>query len=1602
MDDRCTVASSSRHEDYCRNPESFAKQRPRQAAQHMKAFLESRNQASLGAYALLPSLLKEHHGIEETVLAGGYGYRQILELVQNGADAILEAQGDERSSSHGNRIHVVVRDSRLYVANTGAPLSQDGLGALLSSHSSPKRGNQIGRFGLGFKSLLRLGGRIDLFTQSSGGIRFDPERCRQELSVSFSAPEAPGLRLAWPMEEGARRGDSVLDQLAWAETIVRVEVQADEILEHLRQEIQTFPPEFLLFFPVPTVLVLDDGEKSAREIRTEPAGGDQLLHDRLEVSRWRVATREVSVTDARAIADATHIHARRSVPLAWAVPLEGRREEAGRFWAFFPTHTPTSLPGILNAPWKLNSDRNAIIGGEWNTALMVEAARLVADTLPSLTTTADPARPLDSFPRQLERKDDEAAPLVNALWDRLESAAVIPDVGGALRSARDLYRHPRDNAELARQWQALAGTDALASVVHPSCLERQRSSRLNALAERLRNDDALDSRLPNLRKFDAISWFNVAASRDAPRAIQVLDLAEAYANDCKPPEWHTVRPTLAIVPSQDGQLVTADRAVFVPAGMHVPDRATVDSSLAENAEAKRILTDVMKVKALDDSVWESVLRGSMNVPRLPAQNCDVGWKAFWEKLRLAPQAVRMRFVAHNSSRIHVRRRDGTWVLADAVLLPGSLVSADDTSSNQRVLVDQSVHGRDQPLLEALGVREFPEGNIGPGSYSDVVGASSGLNGWLESCRDTYKRAHQNSALPDYLKPTGLSMPRGWAFLTGLVGVPNARLADRFLARIVQGEFSDRLTFGHSTVGHYPKIEVSHPLPWLLLKHGRVRIGDETIRLAAIAARRHEAALAQMTGWERLKPAIERLTVAGGSDAPSEADTRAMWSALIKALATPSALANDDLRELWKGAGKDGIVPDTLSVEAGEIALSQVFVTGSPDLARRARTTERVVVTLDESALDLWLQRGARNLSQLIKPECDSETGLADLLISAIPDLADVLDTSARTIARCQPVSGLKLRVAEEVEPVACMMWENALLLDTVQLARLSRAQRLQRLINEVAAAGWLNCSPAEALHRLGDALVDQLRDEVARGGSLAERLLRAVGGRHEPLLEALGGLRDLDVVQQCTALELAGLTLAQLGPTTLSALRETLEAEGLKPPARWNTSQARTFVTSIGFPEAFAASPETRREAEEYISGPIELPPLHDFQQEVLEGIRALIAGGTARRRAVVSLPTGGGKTRVTVEAAVHLVLIPEGRRRGVIWVAQTDELCEQAVQAFRQVWVNVGAQRTDLRIVRLWGSNPNPSVKEPDKPVVIVASIQTLNSRMGSDSLAWLQEPGLVVVDECHHAITPSYTNLLRWLDAEAPRPGAPVKNEPPIIGLSATPFRMDDDESQRLAKRFDGRWFPADQESLHSRLRLQGVLANADYEPLESGTGLQQAELDRLSQLPDRWEGLNFENILEAINQRLAGDSQRNQRLLEFIQQSSERSILFFANSVQHAEEMSARLNLAGLPAAAVSGSSPSVARRHFLDRFQTGDIRVLCNHSVLTTGFDAPKTDMVLIARQVFSPVRYMQIVGRGLRGEKNGGTARCHIVTVIDNLGRFQDRHPYQYCQRYFQR
>lgn len=1568
----------------------------------MQQFLRKHTEGLLAAYEALPSLLREHHGIEQTVLAGGYGYRQVLELVQNGADAILEAAQQPTAAREDDRVHVLLRGSRLYVANTGAPLTTEGVEALLGSNSSPKRGNQIGRFGLGFKSLLALNGTIDIFSRTAGAIRFDPERCRRELSARFGVEHAPRLRLAWPVDATEAGLDDELARLDWAETIIRVDVGAAGTLDHLRHEMLSFPAEFLLFFPVQAQLLLDDGSSEARNLDAVPDGPDLVLHDGPETSRWRVARKDVHVRDERALEDATHIHARDSVPLVWAMPLDAKREEAGRFWAFFPTKTPTYVRGILNAPWKLNSDRNAIIGGEWNTALMKEAADLIAGTLPSLQVAEDAARPLDAFPRQIERRDEDAAPLVEALWQAIEGAAVIPDAEGVLRVASKLWRPPRDSGDLACRWQALAGPATAARFVHPACLERIRISRLATLADRLKGT-LTDTNEPGLRKCSAESWFAVVASVDAGKAAEVLRLAEAFAADCRQADWDAVRGALEIVPGKDGRLLKPASVVIGPQDAELPGMTTVAAALQTDPESLRILTNVLRVRSLDESVWGVLLAERLRtVPRYVwLDGHSRAWEAFWSLFRQAPVAGRDRFLATHREAVRVRRRDGTWAPPDCTLMPGALVTADDATDNRDTLIDPTFHEADSALLASLGVRGVPEGDRGPAAFREIAGDASTLIEWRNRCRDAYKSTYASSASRDYLEPAKFAMPRGVDLLAELSGMANARLTRRYLERLAHGEFQQPLSFGHSTVQRYETLKVSHPLPWMLLRHGEVAIGSRCVSLSAIVARRRAGGLACIARWaDDIGPVAEVLAGTLPDVTPSREEIAAVWVALMCTVTTPGAAEEATVKGLWASAAADGVVPETLPGRSGMVPLRDVFVTSSQDMARRGRRGPRPVYLLDEAARRAWVDAGARDLAGAVQPGWSDTAGPDAMLTVVAPELAAVLRNGGQDVGRGQAVTGLTLRLEDEVDAVPCLLWDGMLLLDLEQLRRLPRAERLRLMVGEAAAAGWLTCEPQDALVRLGDRHVDELREAVARRDGLAERLLQAVGGRRDPLVEVLGELGTLDVVNACGASSLAELVLSQLGPVALVSLRAVLEEEGLKPPARWNTAEARAFVSAIGFPENFAVAPETRRDAEEFVSGPVDLPPLHDFQEEVLAGIAQLIAMGEGRRRAVVSLPTGGGKTRVSVEAAVRLVLAPKGPRRCVIWVAQTDELCEQAVQAFRQVWVNLGARDTDLRIVRLWGGNPNPAPPDHGKPVAVVASIQTLNYRIGEGDLAWLQQPGLVVVDECHYAITPSYTNLLRWLDAEAPRAGAPAKDEPPIIGLSATPFRTDDDESRRLARRFDSRWFPADQEALHGRLQAQGVLARAEYEALRSGSRLLDEEIDRLSRLPENWEGLDFEKALEAINQRLGADVGRNEQIVEFLRTSDGRSILFFANSVSHALEMAARLTLEGIPAAAVRGATPASARRHFLDGFQAGDIRVLCNHSVLTTGFDAPRTDMVLIARQVFSPVRYMQMVGRGLRGERNGGTARCRIVTVLDNLGRFDNRHPYHYCRQHF--
>ncbi len=73
--------------------------------------------------------------------------------------------------------------------------------------------------------------------------------------------------------------------------------------------------------------------------------------------------------------------------------------------------------------------------------------------------------------------------------------------------------------------------------------------------------------------------------------------------------------------------------------------------------------------------------------------------------------------------------------------------------------------------------------------------------------------------------------------------------------------------------------------------------------------------------------------------------------------------------------------------------------------------------------------------------------------------------------------------------------------------------------------------------------------------------------------------------------------------------------------------------------------------------------------------------------------------------------------------------------------------------------------------------------------------------------------------------------------------------------------------------------------------------------------------------------------------------------------------------------------------MEEFRRGEINVLVNCRLLAEGFDAPKTRAIIVARPVYSPNLYFQMIGRGLRGVKNGGDDRCLILNVQDNIENF---------------
>ncbi|MCK9250717.1 MAG: DEAD/DEAH box helicase family protein [Solirubrobacteraceae bacterium] len=1511
--------------------------------------IEQFNRRCLAAYVENPALVEEHANAERNHADGGYGRRQVWELVQNGADVMLGDPG---------RVEVVLTEEHLYCANQGQPLTFEGADSILSANRSTKHGTEIGRFGLGFKSVLGVTDRPEIYSRT-GSLGFDPDFARDSIrSVLPEVVEVPILRIGRTLDVAeATSGDPILRDLAeWATTVVRLPLTAGRG-SWLQSDLATFPAQFLVFSPHISELVLDNRIRGSRRSVTLERVDDHvhLLREGGETDEWRVFETEFRPS-LKAARDGGQVADRQTIHLQWAVPVKSRQRTGG-LWAYFPTLEETTLSGVLNAPWKLNDDRTRVIEGPFNTAILERACDLVLENLEALVVRDDPGSVLDIMPaRGREDRNWADAFITQRLNDQAAHHPSIPDQTGRLMPPDSLTLHPGGLPDKAlKMWSRIKTrpTDWAHPSVDASTTRRSRAERFI--------DASADGRTATVGQW--LSALVPAPPAEGPplqaSGFAILVAAETVKDRAF---LDRVRATPFVVDALGELAAPAD--VVLPAERSTLSSAVrlVHPALARHEKARPAL-EALEIQQVDASLEFEWFLGTFR-----PNSSGADWDGFWEfASRMAPNdVIRLLDKATvGASQIRVRVTSGQFTRLPMTLLPGPIASPDVVPE---VTIDVAFHGQHLDLLRQLGAVTSP--SAGGASRSEPA-----MRDFLERTRRIYieKVGAKGRLDAGRIDISTRNVAGPMSALSRLDEQGKVRFTKALLE--AQGDFAPvEVTYANN---RYPAITVEHPVVDIVRRHGLQDTGSTTVGSTSWVG-------PELRTWRRLLPvanipaaAAEALKLPRALEELSDAQWREAY-ALIPETGDVTLAQRFYVEAARRGAPRPAQLLTAGDGGPVEVDVSFVRATASRKTASVLRAGGRAVLEVGESDVDALVEgwgvlRGDDEVAtSVVAIESGSRIALVDLFPALRPMLPEA--HSGLVVARC---SELRLETAgaggRESETTQVHVAGGVAYVDDA----LSLEQILERLALRIGLE-LDRTRIARIIENKLDAEIRARLRSVVEAPDAATKLSLIVSEerlRSELPASLLVVARDLDGTPDHQGL--ARLALAVHGVETLRIFAEDFEEAGFQPPQRWAASrEALEFVRRLRFHDAFAGFPSARRSAVLEVDGPPGLNDLHEYQEAVVRAIHDLLAIDPAkgRPRGIVSLPTGAGKTRVAIEALIQAVAA--GRLDSpILWVAQRDELCEQAVQAWSELWRDRGPGRR-LCISRLWRSN---DAEPAEGAHVVVATIDKLTaSVIDSDRYAWLAKASCIVIDEAHFAIAPAYTRLLEWQGMDR------HKERAPLIGLTATPFRgISEDATKRLVTRFADRRL--DQAAFgtddpYEALQKMGVLSRAEHRVL-NGTDIDLNE--------EEFEELRKTRLLpSSAGDRLAGDVARNRELVRSIEgQPEDWTTLVFCASIDHARVMAGLLTSRGIPAATVSGQTPAAARRHYVEEFKAGRIRVLTNYAVFQEGFDAPKVRAVYVARPTYSPNVYQQMVGRGLRGPKNGGSEECLIVNVADTVKNF---------------
>lgn len=354
--------------------------------------------------------------------------------------------------------------------------------------------------------------------------------------------------------------------------------------------------------------------------------------------------------------------------------------------------------------------------------------------------------------------------------------------------------------------------------------------------------------------------------------------------------------------------------------------------------------------------------------------------------------------------------------------------------------------------------------------------------------------------------------------------------------------------------------------------------------------------------------------------------------------------------------------------------------------------------------------------------------------------------------------------------------------------------------------------------------------------------------------------------------------------------------------------------------------------------------------------------------KSLVTLPTGAGKTVLAMETIVDLIRGHNSKKTvNICWLVNSKELAEQSLSNFQKLWKQKGDRKVMAQ--RYFDRFDELSNLEVDK--ITFATFQLLTPRIlrGSDiDFKFISNLDYLFIDEAHFTGAEEYRKVFKIYQDN--------HDNPKIIGLTATPLRQDDSDFSSLRSMFN------------HYIRLKDEFGNEVDSPIEylqKGEYLSKIEFNVLNEATHHGKAKNDD--LSGYYKSLH-DSVLN-TCINIIQKGY--NTIIFAESKSHAIALSLFLRSKDIYNELIIGETPIANRKLYLKRLgdKNDPLKIIVNERILSTGIDIPGLNSIIVLSNIDSITSCLQILGRAMRGPKNGGNNSNTVYLTKDNKNKLEN-------------